>query len=123
MKFCEQLLSLPVLCAGLVIFLTSCHSAVVDATIVNQGPALRVVEFDYPSASFGTNVLPSGGRYHYRFKIQGSGPITLHFEDSKGQSHTAEGPVIQQGQEGSITATIADDNSSVHWDLKLSGPK
>jgi hypothetical protein len=36
--------------------LAGCRSRFVEATIVNQGPTLHVLEFDYPSASFGANV-------------------------------------------------------------------
>ncbi|HEV2274460.1 MAG TPA: hypothetical protein VGR96_09855 [Acidobacteriaceae bacterium] len=97
--------------------LSACRSRLIDTTIVNQGPTLHLLEFDYPSASFGAEMLSSGGRYHYRFQIQGSGPVTLHFEDSAGKSHTSEGPSLRQGQEGTLTVTI-DAANQVHWALK-----
>ena len=46
------------------------------------------MEFDYPNASFGANVLATGAKFNYRFKIQGSGPLSLQWEDGSGHSHT-----------------------------------
>ena len=65
--------------------LAGCRSRFVEVTIVNQGPTLHVMEFDYPSASFGANVLAAGGKFHYRFKVQGSGPLSLQYEDGTGK--------------------------------------
>jgi hypothetical protein len=108
---------------GLLLALGGCRTPLVDTTIVNQGPALHVVEFDYPSASFGTDLIPAGGQYHYRFRIQESGPLTLHFEDNEGHDHTAAGPVVHQGQQGSLVVTIKGSNSPLQWDLKLTPAK
>jgi hypothetical protein len=93
--------------------LAGCHTPLIDTSIVNHGPALQLLEFDYPNASFGIDKLPPGGVYHYRFAIQGTGPLTLHFEDSSGHSHTANGPTVHQGQEGALTVTI--DGDQVSW--------
>jgi hypothetical protein len=106
---------LTILCVG-------CHSRFVAVTIVNQGPALRVMEFDYPSASFGANVLATGAKFNYRFKIQGSGPLSLQWEDGSGHSHTAEGPKVNQGDQGSLLVNI-DARSSVTWTSALTNPK
>jgi hypothetical protein len=103
---------------GAAFALSGCRTRLIDTTIVNQGPTLHVLEFDYPSASFGADALATGARYHYRFKIQGSGPVTLHFEDSAGKDHTAGGPTFSQGQEGSLTVTI-DAQNRVSWSEKL----
>lgn len=110
-----------VVCATLLgaALLAGCHSHIVDVTIINQGPAVHVVELDYPSASFGTDSLVHGGQYHYRFKIQGSGPLSLSFEDNSGKNHTAQGPTVYQGQEGSLFVTIEENNFAVSWTPKL----
>jgi hypothetical protein len=80
------------------------------------------MEFDYPSASFGANQLASGGQYHYRFKIQGSGPLSLQYEDGAGHSHTAEGPKVNLGDQGSLLVTI-HSAGGVSWTSSLSNPK
>src|SRR6202043_603581 len=95
-------LLLLMLCVGL----AGCRSRFVEVTIVNQGPAMHVMEFDYPSASFGANVLASGAKYHYRFTIQGSGPVSLEYEDGSGKTRTAQGPKVEQGDQGSLLVNI-----------------
>jgi hypothetical protein len=107
-----------VLCAGL----AGCRSRFVEVTIVNQGPAVHVVEFDYPSASFGANSLPMGAKYNYRFKIQGSGPLSLQYEDASGRTHTAQGPNVQLGDQGSLLVNI-NSQGAVTWTPSLTNPK
>ncbi len=85
-------------CVGL----AGCQSRFIEVTIVNQGPMLHVMEFDYPSASFGANQLATGAKYHYRFKVQGPGSLSLQYEDSSGHTRTAEGPKVDLGDQGSL---------------------
>ncbi len=102
--------------------LAACRSRFVEATIVNQGPTLHVLEFDYPSASFGANLLASGGTFHYRFKIQGAGPLSLQYEDGEGHTHTATGPNVDLGDQGSLVVTI-NPAGAVSWTTSLTNPK
>ena len=95
-----------------------CHSAFVNATIINQsGRPLRLVEIDYPSASFGTNDLAAGGTFKYRFKVLGSGPATMLWTDATEKEHRSEGPSLIEGEEGSITATIGPQDAGWKSDL------
>jgi len=109
---------------GLVMTLcvSGCRSRFVEATIVNQGPALHVMEFDYPSASFGANVLAAGGKFHYRFKVQGTGPLSLQYEDGEGHAHTATGPSVDLGDQGSLLVTVSP-TGAVTWTPSLTNPK
>ncbi len=102
--------------------LAGCRSRFVEATIVNQGPTVHVMEFDYPSASFGANSLARGAKYHYRFKIQGPGPLSLQYEDGSGKNHTAQGPKVDLGDEGSLLVKI-DAQGAVTWTPNLTNPK
>jgi hypothetical protein len=96
-------------------FLAGCHSTFVQTTIVNHsGAPLRLVELDYPSASFGTTNLNNAAEYHYRFKIQGSGSVKLDFVDAAGKPHHAVGPELDEGQEGTLLVTI-DESNNVSW--------
>ncbi len=106
----------------LTIGVSGCKSRFIEATIVNQGPPLHVVEFDYPSASFGANVLPAGGKYHYRFKVQGSGLLSLHWEDASGKTHSVDGPKVDLGDQGSVVATI-EAGGTVAWAPSLTNPE
>jgi hypothetical protein len=105
-----------------VLAIAGCRSRFVEVTIVNQGPALHVMEFDYPSASFGVNLLASGAKYHYRFKVQGPGPLSLQYEDAAGHTHTAAGPKVDLGDQGSLLVNV-DPAGAVTWSPSLTNPK
>ena len=99
--------------------LTGCHSRYITATIVNNtGGPLSPVELDYPSASFGTNMLAAGATYSYRFKIIGRGPTSVLWTDAAHHDHKAAGPHLQEDDEGSLAVTIGPSDKSA-WDLRL----
>ncbi len=108
--------------AGSVLFVGGCRSAFVRATIVNHSTQVRLVEVDYPSASFGTTNLDSGAEYHYRFKVQGSGTVKMDFVDAHGKAHHTVGPELDEGQEGTLVITI-DDAGKVNWAPSLTVAK
>jgi hypothetical protein len=107
-----------VVCVGL----AGCRSRFVDVTIVNRGPAVHLMEFDYPSASFGANQLAAGAKYNYRFKIQGPGPLSLQFEDASGHTHNSQGPSVNLGDQGSLLVNI-DAQGAVSWSPNLTNPR
>ncbi len=83
---------------------------------------MHVMEFDYPSASFGANQLAGGAKYHYRFKVQGPGPLSLQYEDGAGHTHNATGPAVGLGDQGSLLVTIGPAGA-VSWNSSLTNPK
>jgi len=92
-----------------------CRSAFVSTTITNNSPSkITLLEVDYPSASFGVDALAPGAQFHYRFKIQGGGPIKLQFTDASGKAHTASGPDLQEGQQGTLQINI-DPSDTISW--------
>jgi len=95
-----------------------CKSAYVEAEVVNaSGTPVSLVEVDYPSASFGVGALGAGATYHYRFKILGSSATKVLWTDAAQKEHTVSGPVLQEGQQGTLTVTI-DSNTAV-WATAL----
>jgi hypothetical protein len=98
---------------------TGCRSAFVEADIQNHtGKALSLLEVDYPSASFGTGSLAADATFHYRFKIQGSGPVKLSYSDAQGKNHKFQGPELTEGQEGSLLIVLQPANL-VDWHPSL----
>ena len=79
---------------------------------------MRLIEVDYPSASFGAQVLSAHAIYHYRFKVQGSGPVTLSYTGADGKTHTSTGPVLDEGQHGGLTITL-DSAGKIAWTQSL----
>lgn len=92
-----------------------CRSAFVSATITNHSSErITLLEVDYPSASFGVGSLSPQAQFHYRFKIQGSGPVSLQFTDGAGKAHTATGPELHEGEQGTLEINI-DDSHNASW--------
>ena len=102
--------------------LTGCHAHYVSMDVHNAtSQPVSLVEVDYPSASFGMDTLAAGADYHYRFKIIGDGPTKLLWTDANRHNHTANGPSLREGQEGTLTATIHDatNASTAVWQSNL----
>ena len=100
------------------VLLTGCHSHYVSATVHNAtGGAVSVVEVDYPSASFGKELLPAGSDFHYRFKILGSGATKVLWTDAAQHDHSVPGPPLQEGQEGTLTVALTATGAT--WDVQV----
>jgi hypothetical protein len=106
--------------AGLLIAL-GCHSAFIDATISNQtDKPITLVEVDYPSASFGTQSLAPGGTFHYRFKVQGSGALTLLYTNAANKEQNIKGPVLHDNDEGKLDIIVS--STGTKWLPQLKTP-
>jgi hypothetical protein len=93
---------------------TSCHSPYISATVSNRtSQRIELLEVDYPSASFGTQNLPPGSDFHYRFKVLGSGNMKLLYTDDAHQDHKSDGPFLKEGSEGLLIIAITP--SGVDW--------
>jgi hypothetical protein len=93
-----------------------------EITIRNEGPDIHQLEVDYPSASFGQDFLASGASYHYYPKIIGSGPVKVTFNDVNGKSHTATGPVLQEGLRKELVIVIGEGERIDFQELPAQGP-
>jgi hypothetical protein len=99
--------------------LSGCHSAYIAATISNHtAQPLSLIELDYPSASFGKQALAPGEDFHYRFKVIGSGPTTLLWNDSQHHDRKSAGPTLRDGDEGHLSVTFTPQAAPT-WDLQL----
>lgn len=91
------------LAAAALLALAGCHSYHIDTTIENRtGGAVRLLEVDYPSASFGTGALDNGADYHYRFQVSGSGPVKVQYTAADGQPVQITGPTLEEHQQGRL---------------------
>ena len=81
-----------------------CHSFHIDTVVENRtGGPIQLLEVDYPTASFGKNVLADGADYQYRIQANGTGLVKVQYATGNG-SKTVEikGPEIAQGEEGRL---------------------
>ena len=84
-----------------------CHSYHVETTVENRtGGPIRLLEVEYPSASFGINSLATGEAYHYRIQLRGNGPIKMQYTGSEGRKIQAEGTILVERQEGRIEIVL-----------------
>ena len=90
-----------------VIAVAGCHSAHVEVTVENRtGSAVRLLEVDYPSASFGADSLAAGAVMRYRIQLQGSAPLKLQYTDAANHQIQIQGPTVSQGQEGKLVIVL-----------------
>lgn len=88
-------------------FLAGCHSAHVEVAVENRtGGPVRLLEVDYPSASFGSDALADGATMHYRIQIQGSGPVKVQYTAADGRQLQVEGPALAERQEGTLDVVV-----------------
>ena len=98
--------------------MSGCTSPYVNATVRNDtGATVTLVEVDYPSASFGRDVLAAGGVYPYRFKILGSGSTKVSWTDAARKQHSAAGPDLREGQKGQLAITLT--TTGAQWNAQL----
>ena len=102
--------ALVLVCLGLT---PGCHSYHIEATIENRtGGPIKLMEVDYPSASFGADALAADSVFHYRVQTRGSGPISIQYTAANGQQVQAAGPTLYEGQEGSIQIVLLPDRKA-----------
>lgn len=83
--------------------LVGCHSHYIQATVVNHSPAvINVLQVEYPGAAFGTQAIPAGGTFRYRFKLLGSGDLKIAWTDASQKDHTMQSLHLNEGQEGTL---------------------
>ena len=102
---------------ALVAGLAGCHSSHIQVTVENRtGAPIRLLEVDYPSASFGSDSLDAGASYHYRIQVQGSGPLKVQYTAGTGGQPQSQrqivGPVLAERQEGAVEIVLLPDGKA-----------
>ena len=83
--------------------LAGCHSSHIDVTVENRtGAPIRLLEVDYPSASFGSDALADGATFHYRIQVQGNGPLKVLYTSAEGRQMQINGPALDERQQGAL---------------------
>jgi hypothetical protein len=95
------LAAIEIFCALMI--LTGCHSAHVEVAVENRtGAPIRLLEVDYPNASFGSDSLAANATMHYRIQVQGHGPVKVQYTAGDGRQPQIEGPLLAERQEGTL---------------------
>ncbi len=109
--------------AGLVItiILAGCHSFHIDVAVENRtGAPIRLLEVDYPYASFGADSLAAGATFHYRIQVQGSGQLKMQYTDPHEHQVQIKGPSLAEKQEGTLEIVLLP-NGKAEFHPHLSG--
>ena len=108
-------------CCGLAVsmVLSGCHSAHIEVSVENRtGSAIRLMEVEYPSASFGADSLGAGATMHYRIQLQGTGPLKIQYTAENNHQAQIPGPELAQGQEGKLEIVLQPgDKADFHPQL------
>ncbi|KAA6456201.1 hypothetical protein DYQ86_25695 [Acidobacteria bacterium AB60] len=84
-----------------------CHSYHVDMTVENRtGGPIRLLEVDYPSASFGADSLDAGAVMHYRIQLSANGTLKVQYTTPDNHQVQIQGPAVTQGQEGKLAIIL-----------------
>lgn len=108
-------LRLALAAASLLLFLLSaCRSAHVEITIENHtGSPVKLLEVDYPSASFGADSIAPGANYRYRIQVRLSGPVKVSYTESATQKvRQITGPQVFEGQNGQLDIVLLPDGKA-----------
>ena len=93
-------------CATMLI-VTGCKSYWINATVENHtGQPVHELEVDYPTASFGVNLLTPETPMHYRFQIRGSGAVKVEYTSSDGKTSHAQGLILKEHQHGDLVIRL-----------------
>lgn len=99
---------LAVLCVA-----TACRSPHVDISVENQtGSEIRLLEVDYPSASFGADSLAADATMHYKVQLQDKGAVKVQYMTPDHKQPQATGPEISEGQYGKLEIILLPDGKA-----------
>jgi hypothetical protein len=91
----------------------ACRSPHVDISVENQtGGEIRLLEVDYPSASFGADSLAGGATMNYKVQLQDKGPVKVQYMAPDHKHPQATGPEISEGQYGKLEIVLLPDGKA-----------
>lgn len=101
---------LPLAAATVLLALCGCHSYHIDTTVENRtGQPIRLLEVDYPSASFGADSLAAGADFHYQIQLSGQGPLKVQYtagDGSHSQVRQMTGPTLVEPEQGRLVIVL-----------------
>ena len=76
-------------------------------TVENRtGAEVRLLEVDYPSASFGVDSLAPGAVYHYRIQVIGQGRVKVQYIDPANHQAQATGTGLAENDQGQLEIVL-----------------
>jgi hypothetical protein len=79
----------------------------VAITVENRtGAEVRLLEVDYPNASFGVDALPAGGDYRYRIQVIGQGQVKVQYTDPANHQVQVTGTILAENDQGTLDIVL-----------------
>jgi len=84
-----------------------CRSHHVEITVENRtGAEIRLLEVDYPNASFGADSVAAGQVVHSSIQVQGSGEVKVEYTARDRHQAQITGPALVEKQEGKLAIVL-----------------
>jgi hypothetical protein len=101
-----------------------CRTYEINCTVKNRtGAPIELMEFDYPSASFGLDSMANGADYSYKIQVRGSGPVSVQYNVALTHKLVkSTGPSVEENQEGTMEIVLMP-NGHADFFSKLSAPQ
>ncbi|HWE84845.1 MAG TPA: hypothetical protein VG267_07865 [Terracidiphilus sp.] len=85
----------------------ACRSRHVEVSVENRsGADVRLLEVDYPNASFGVDALAAGATYHYRVQVSGEGAVKVQYTDAANHQPQMTGPTLHEDDQGRLDIVL-----------------
>ena len=85
----------------------ACRSPHVQVSVENRtGAEVRLLEVDYPSASFGKDSLAAGATMHYKVQLQDTGKVKVQYTAADHTQPQATGPELAEGEYGTLDIVL-----------------
>lgn len=93
-----------------------CRSHQIAVTVENRtGTAIRLLEVDYPNASFGADSLAAGQTTRSSIQVLGSGPVKVEYTAADRHQAQITGPGLVEKQEGQLQIVLLpEDKAEFH---------
>ena len=90
-----------------------CKAPHVDVSVENRtGTEVKLLEVDYPSASFGADKLAAGATMHYSIALQGEGPVKVQYTAPDQKQPQMSGPALSEGQAGKLQIVLLPEGKA-----------
>lgn len=91
----------------------ACRSPHVEITVENRtGAEVRLLEVDYPNASFGVDSLGPGAAYRYRIQVSGQGAVKVQYTDPANHQPQTTGPTLRENDQGQLDIVLLPDGKA-----------
>ena len=105
--------------AALPLFLvcfSGCKSHHIEITVENRtGAEVRLLEVDYPNASFGVDSVAAGQTARSSIQVQGTGPVKVEYTAADRHQAQISGPTLAEKQEGRLEIVLLpEDKAEFH---------